>query len=335
MRPIAIFLLVVWHSFIIYTGGWREPVGFQPVESYWWLAKFSYAFMLELFVFVSGYVLGLTLERKNPSFKELFIGKVKRLIIPSLIFSAVYYIIFYNIDNFTIVGFLWDVLNGCGHMWFLPMLFWVMLMCYGVDKINYPNWLKIAGLAALPALSILPLPLQIDRAVYFALFFYLGMLIYRNRDEVIAKIKSIRQVVLWLLIFVCVYAGRLYIAESGIMDTYINSVNLIEKAIAIEVIKYVKILSCILGIIFIYILVNYLLEVKKVRVALWVINISGLCFGIYLFQQFILQILYYKTTLPSLVGPYWLPWVGLVITLILSYLLTKLSLKTKIGRQLM
>ena len=57
MRPIAIFLLVVWHSFIIYTGDWKEPVGFSPIESYWWLAKLSYTFMLELFVFVSGYVL--------------------------------------------------------------------------------------------------------------------------------------------------------------------------------------------------------------------------------------------------------------------------------------
>lgn len=335
IRPIAIFLLVVYHSFIIYRGGWRQPVDFQYVELYDWIATLCSAFRLELLVFCSGYLFALTLTRKQQSFWKMASSKAKRLLLPSVVFSAIYVILFYNTKERTVGELLLAIVSGAGHMWYLPMLYWVMLMCYGVDKINYPNWLKIAGLAALPALSILPLPLQIDRATYYALFFYLGMLIYRNRDVIIAKIKTIKQVVLWLLIFVCVYAVGLYISEGGMMDTYMNSDNLIEKAIAVEIIKYVKIVYCILGIIFIYILVNYFLEVKKISVAPWVINLSGLCFGIYLFQQFILQILYYKTQLPSLVGPYWLPWVGLVITLILSYLLTKLSLKTKIGRQLM
>lgn len=335
IRPIAIFLLVVYHSFIIYRGGWRQPVDFQYVGLYDWIATLCSAFRLELLVFCSGYLFALTLTRKQQNFWKIASSKAKRLLLPSVVFSIVYVILFYDIKGQTVGELLLTIVSGAGHMWYLPMLYWVMLLCYGVDKMNHPTWLKILGFSTLPILSILPFPLQIDRAVYFALFFYLGMLIYRNRDEIIAQIKSVRQVVLWLLIFVCVYAGGLYIAESGIMDTYINSVNLIEKAIAIEVIKYVKILYCILGIIFIYILVNYFLEVKKVRVAPWVIDLSGLCFGIYLFQQFILQILYYKTQLPSLVGPYWLPWVGLVITLILSYVLTKLCLKTRLGRQLM
>ena len=335
IRPIAIFLLVVYHSFIIYRGGWCQPVDFQYVGLYDWIATLCSAFRLELLVFCSGYLFALTLTRKQQSFWKMASSKAKRLLLPSVVFSIVYVALFYDIKGQTVGELLLTILSGAGHMWYLPMLYWVMLMCYGIDKINCSNWLKILGVAVLPILSILPFPLRIDRAVYYVLFFYLGMVIYRNRDAIISRIKSLRQVVLSFLIFVCIYAVGLYIAESGIMDPYTNSGNLIEKAIAIEVVKYVKIVYCILGIIFIYILVNYFLEVKKVRVTPWVINISGLCFGIYLFQQFILQILYYKTTLPSLVGPYWLPWVGLVITLILSYLLTKLSLKTKLGRQLM
>jgi peptidoglycan/LPS O-acetylase OafA/YrhL len=94
-------------------------------------------------------------------------------------------------------------------------------------------------------------------------------------------------------------------------------------------------LCAVSGVAFVYGLVNYLIEGKKLTIPQWVVELNGLCFGIYLFQQFILQILYYKTTLSSLIGPYWLPWIGLIVTLILSYLLTKLSLKTKIGRKLM
>ena len=286
-------------------------------------------------MFCSGYLFALTLTRKRQSFWEIAKSKAKRLLLPSVVFSAIYVALLYDTTSRSVGNLLLTIVSGAGHMWYLPMLYWVMLMCYAVDKLECSNKWKILGLIALPVLSILPLPLQINRAVYYALFFYLGMLIFRNRDVIISKIKSIKQVLLSLFIFVCIYAVGLYVREGGLMDVYTDSVNLITKAISIEIMEYIKIIYCTLGIIFIYILVNYFLEVKKVRVAPWVINLSGLCFGIYLFQQFILQILYYKTNLPSLVGPYWLPWVGLVVTLILSYLLTKLSLKTKVGRQLM
>lgn len=56
IRPILIVLLVVYHSFIIYQGGWSEPDGFEPNRTYWWISKASYSFMLEAFVLISGYV---------------------------------------------------------------------------------------------------------------------------------------------------------------------------------------------------------------------------------------------------------------------------------------
>ena len=335
IRPLAIFLLVVWHSFIIYTGGWREPVGFQPIESYWWLAKLSYAFMLELFVFVSGYVLGLTLERKKNSFNELLISKIKRLIIPSLFFSVIYYLMFYSLDNFTHVGFVWKVLNGCGHMWFLPMLFWVTLMAYILDKIQIPQWLKLMVVYCLPALSLLPIPLGLSSAMYYLPFFYTGLVIYKLRDKIIETICNRQRVnVLWGGVFAVLFIV-VTIVSSDILSVYMESSSLIIKGVAFLCKKYLQLLCAASGVAFVYGMVNYLIEGKCLTIPRWLVELNGLCFGIYLFQQFILQILYYKTNLPSLVGPYWLPWVGLVVTLILSYLLTKLSLKTKVGRQLM
>ena len=63
------------------------------------------------------------------------------------------------------------------------------------------------------------------------------------------------------------------------------------------------------------------------------LNITS--FGIYLFHQFILQFLYYHTSLPYITGTYLLPWVGLLITLVGSVLLSELCLKTRLGRSLM
>lgn len=66
IRPILIVLLVVYHAFIIYRGGWVQPVGYQDNTTYWWIASSAYSFMLEMFVFISGYVWAFQImERKQ------------------------------------------------------------------------------------------------------------------------------------------------------------------------------------------------------------------------------------------------------------------------------
>ena len=58
------------------------------------------------------------------------------------------------------------------------------------------------------------------------------------------------------------------------------------------------------------------------------------CFGIYLFQQFVLLILYFKTPLFATFGSYLAPWIAFVITIIMSFSLTYLLRLTKAGRHL-
>ena len=62
------------------------------------------------------------------------------------------------------------------------------------------------------------------------------------------------------------------------------------------------------------------------------IRLSGYCYGVYIFQQFILRYLYYKTDMAQCINPYALPWVAAVVTIALSLILTDLSLRTRIGR---
>ena len=102
LRPVAIFFIIVYHSFIIYRGGWSEPVNYQNVTCYHAIATISYAFWLELFVFISGYVFALSLTRKMPTFKSIFVSKFKRLILPCILFSTIYYIMFYYPVDFSI-----------------------------------------------------------------------------------------------------------------------------------------------------------------------------------------------------------------------------------------
>lgn len=85
-----------------------------------------------------------------------------------------------------------------------------------------------------------------------------------------------------------------------------------------------------MGIASSYILVNLLIKQSKLIDHHSLFTISNLCFGIYLFQQFILKILYYQTPFPEILGPILLPWVGFIVALLFSVLFTLGVKKIKI-----
>ena len=81
-----------------------------------------------------------------------------------------------------------------------------------------------------------------------------------------------------------------------------------------------------------FVFVGYKEKRRKGEMQQWLIRLGGLCFGVYLLQQFILKGLYNYTNFPTILGCYWLPWVGFVVTLISSVLIAFLMVKTKVGR---
>lgn len=333
IRPIAVFFIIVYHAFIIYRGGWKQPIDFQDVGMYYSIATLSYAFWLELFVFISGYLLGLTLRHKELTFIALLTSKLKRLILPSILFSMIYYFMFMT-SNFSLTHCIIKILSGAGHMWFLPMLFWTMLISFGIDTMKVSEKFKIIGVLMLPVLSPLPLPFQLNQACYYTMYFYAGILVFRNRNIIIKHLATCKQVITLTSLFFILFLFGIYVREY-IIDDKISNVDFISKALLYLTGKYIRIIYCIAGIFWIYALVNYLLDVKKLKVPQWVINLSAVCYGMYLFQQFILQYLYYYTNIPSIVGPYWLPWVGLAIATTGSYMLTVICRMTRIGRFIM
>ena len=92
MRPIVIALLVMMHSFSIYSGGgsWEYPQGINGVSAYRWIQIIAYGCLLEAFTFISGYLFCFQLKYKNPDFLSLTVSKLRRLILPSIVFSTLY-----------------------------------------------------------------------------------------------------------------------------------------------------------------------------------------------------------------------------------------------------
>ena len=65
IRPILITLVVLYHSMAIHTGNWALPDGVTVISVYKAVGKLAYAFMLESFVFISGYVWAFQRERRG------------------------------------------------------------------------------------------------------------------------------------------------------------------------------------------------------------------------------------------------------------------------------
>ena len=189
IRPLIIFLLVVYHSLCVFTGGWVPPQGVPSNDVYWWLGHLISGFRIETIAFVGGYVFCyqcVELGRRQGLLAFVW-KKFKRLIIPCFVFGIAYYLLFrFNAARFTWRVAFWRVANGIGHLWFLPMLFWCFLACWLVDRLLQwlrekheawycpVGWVLLVVLAGVSLLRVTGLKMGLSRAPYFLFYFYLG-----------------------------------------------------------------------------------------------------------------------------------------------------------------
>lgn len=328
IRPLFIAIVVIYHAFIIYMGGWDKPKNFIPIDEYNWLANFLYFIRMQGFVFMAGYVYAYQVLalKKDSSLVAIILKKFKRLILPSIFFSLIYFFIFYNRNDYSLFSGIIKILSGAGHMWFLPMLFWCFLWGKLLLLIRNHDALILIVLLLFSLLPW-PIPLGIGRALQYMVFFWGGFLVWKYHDIIMSKLnKSL--VFFVLILFLGTYVVSIWFKGLALF----TSDEIIFKVLNYVINSAVSLVVTLFGISTVYLLVNYFIEKKQVMPASWVFKASSVCYGVYIFQQFILQILYYKTSLPVLVGAYWLPWVGCVVTFIVSIELTRLTLKTKFGR---
>ena len=332
IRILLIILLVTYHAFIIFRGGWEEPIGFKPVSVYWWMSSIAYSFLLEMFVFISGYLWGYQENTKGGSKTgKIIANKAKRLLIPSIFFSLIYYFIFYDFKE-NPINISYSILKGSGHMWFLPMLFWCFVLWCFIHK-YLKGRIVIPLLSLFSLFSFIPLPFRLNNAMYYMLFFYVGYVTWKYRKYVLEKFKNVRLVIGSILLFFVVFIFCTFLKESTKEILKTTSI-LLNKVLYHMILKFLTIIYSTLGILMVFVTVNFFIKYKKISFSKNIIILSSYCFGVYIFQQFILKLLYYKTSLPEIVGPYLLPWIGFFTTLFFSIILSFLTLKTKLGKAL-
>lgn len=167
--------------------------------------------------------------------------------------------------------------------------------------------------------------MQLPNIMYYLLFFFLGYIIYDRREVLMSKTKIYHVIIVWG-VFLAMYVVLNYARSYAVAH--------IEEGMLLEMVKKTCRLGyTIVGTMAFYLTAVYL--VTKIRLPQWYISVGAMCFGVYIFQQFILQLLYYHTSMPLVVDPLLLPWGAFAFTLMSSILLTWIIRKTEFGRKIL
>lgn len=316
IRVILIILLVLYHSFAPYCGSWPSIPDSDNIDIYLWIALLSYSFMLETFVFISGYVFGFQVSKKSLDTKKTIRNKIKRIILPSILFSYLYLLSFSTIHVDSLDSLI-SILSGVGHLWFLPMLFWCFILTILLEKSSLNYKFAILLVLSMSILSLIKLPLRINQSFNYLIFFYIGYLLRRKQYDISRFCKKSIIVIFFILYIIAVSCG-----------IYLKSILIDGTLIA----KIVKFSYSLFGVITIFLTSYYLVYIKGFKLSTFFLQLSNICFGVYIFQEFILRFLYYKTNLCYVIDSYSLPWICFIITLIISCALTVLLRTNKIGR---
>lgn len=322
IRTFAIIIVVAFHAYgMMYANHFP-----QSEETY---RKIYYTVnqcslinvAMPLFVFISGYLFSHLIDiGKYCHFWEFVRNKFKRLIIP--------YWIFCSLIMLTNIFFDYKVLisGGFSHLWFITMLFWCFIIKNLTKNLMIDNswtwklsWL-IISFTLLSVDKFLPNILGLHNITRWYFWFYAGYVIYPYKKQIIA--------------FITHY--KLYIPLVGIYIV-ISATN----TIAYDTRTVYSECSKLAMVLFMWYIINRLILLKNGSWAntSFFLQMSKYSYGIYIFHNWIQPYLISRTMkrllpLEQLAQQHTIlfPMCFFIFSLIISYYLAKLSLKTPVGR---
>lgn len=87
---------------------------------------------------------------------------------------------------------------------------------------------------------------------------------------------------------------------TNLLTTFLQpTVTLPEKIFHLVIMNTIRMIISLCGIAWLLFFTRYLIDVLQIKLHTRLAVMSGYCFGVYLYQQFILKFLYYPTNLPK------------------------------------
>lgn len=323
LRCLVLLCLLVYHSTAFFIGAWQPPFPYEEgtVSSiYAWVARFSYAIMLEMFTFVSGYLFASQI--KGYSLWSLVKKKFARLFIPALFWGCIYGVLLRGL--FITSGWqgISDLLTGVGHLWYLPMLFWCFIFAFLLIRLlKSPLLVLGTGLLLCVLSRLLVCPFGgFLAALKYLLYFLLGYYSFIYHEWIFEHLQKRWWIVIGGGVFLLLFFGY-YV--------FLPMVELPQEAM----IRFgVSTLYKCVGVLLLYLFVNRYMNKFELYFSLFR-QLSLLSMGIYIFHQMIIEFLYYHI--------YWsinvavLPIIACFIAFFVSVLLTFMLRKIKLMRRLL
>ena len=318
LRAISIVFVVAFHAYgMMYAAAHFPALKDTYYQMYFTLNQCVFInIAMPMFVFVSGYLFAFLRQRgKYPNFVDLVKNKAKRVLLPYFVFGL---IMMATTNNFHPLVLLY---GSYWHLWFLPMLFWCFIVAYLIDKYAIKSYLQIIILFVSFVLSLFPsfIPriLGTHNITICFCWFYLGMVVYCHKDVIISNIAKYKLVyiLIFIYLFITIYKPTEY------ADVY-----------------WYNIIAQVCMIISLWYLCNRV-NWEKQTWAQPIISFGNYSYGIYIFHNWIQMYLISSTAqrlfpLERWAGEHTIlfPFGFFLLSLIISYLLTWLLLKTKVGR---
>lgn len=305
LRALAIILVVLGHSIIIYKNGWNYYDTEISCQLFNYLDLFIYLFHMPLFFSISGYLFIDKCKEKNITM--IIKNKLKRLIIPYIIIGVlwVYPIrIISQYNGFTKHSWIYNIFVNIilgadnGHLWFLPALFSMFIISYILEKYIKNNKLKYLLILIMFLLGHVLNLSWISEAFKYIPWFYLGYFIKKYFIE--SKMKYKKDISILLIVLVTIY----FLTYN--LNVYLS--------------LGLKYLICLTIIPLLYNIITN----KEIKI---LDNISNYSFGIYLFHSPMIYITF--KYLPN-INPLLMLLINFCCFGLLAYLITYLINKSKL-----
>lgn len=315
LRVLALAMLLIDHSFACQSGFWPAYEGMEAIPAYYWIGRLSYACMLPLWVFLSGYLNGFHIygRGRSQNLRRLAKRKGYRLLVPCYLLGFGYLIATGSLRDLLTARGVWFYLSGLQHLWFLPMLFWTFLASALIHQYvkSERKILIFTGILSICCINIASL--GIGAMCYYLFYFEMGMTAYKHRTqwEVLAKGKILR----WLALGFAVMFPVLTIAHEAVLAEGVNSVS---DRVVTQILMHLADMPCaVVGILLCYGQVTR--YCARHEVAGWISLAATMSFSVYLIHQFVLEPIYFASSLIHIFPSWAMPWVALMIVTVVSF----------------
>lgn len=318
LRFVAIIIVVAFHAY----GMMYADTHFPELKYIYYRLYFTWNqcvivnVAMPMFVFVSGYLFAFLWRKgKYQNFWELVKNKAKRVLLPYFIFGLVMMATTNNFHPLTLLyGNYW-------HLWFLPMLFWCFVVAFFLNKyfISLKAQIAIACISFILSLfpCFIPHLLGVQGVSIWFCWFYLGIIIYNYKEKLILCIAKFR---LEYILFIAYLVITIY-KPTAYADVY-----------------WYNVIAQICIVVVLWYWVNKI-DWHKIKLMQPIVSISNFSYGIYIFHNWI-QIYLISSTAQRLLPlerwaaghPILFPLCFFLLSFGISYVLTRLLFKTRIGR---